>query len=184
MADSSLTFITGNKAKAELLARYLDYPVIHRDIDLVEIQSLDVKAVAVHKAKEAYACVKSPVLIEDTSLEFSALGKLPGTLVKWFLHELGNDGLCKLLNNYPDKRATCIVMFVHYDGKEIKTFSGEMKGTIATKPKGTGGFGWDPIFITEGYTQTRGEMSREVYDLTSPRRIATEKLYHHLHHER
>ncbi|MCR4326108.1 MAG: non-canonical purine NTP pyrophosphatase [Candidatus Roizmanbacteria bacterium] len=182
MSDtSSLTFITGNKAKAELLARYLDYPITHKDIDLIEIQSLDVQEVAVHKAKEAYAHIKSPVLIEDTSLEFNALGKLPGTLIKWFLHELGNDGLCTLLNQYSDKRATCIVMFVLYDGKAITTFSGEMKGMIATKPKGTGGFGWDPIFISEGYVQTRGEMSRREYDATSPRRIATEKLSTYLH---
>ncbi len=184
MIDSSLTFITSNKAKAELLARYLDYPIAHKDIDLVEIQSLDVKQVALHKAHEAYAHIKKPVLVEDTSLECSALGRLPGTLIKWFLHELGNDGLCKLLSHYSDKRAICTVMFVLYDGTEVKTFSSEMKGTIAQAPKGAGGFGWDPVFINDGYTQTRGEMTQKEYDATSPRRVAVQKLYHYLHQVR
>ncbi len=175
-----LTFITGNKAKAEILARYLDYPITHQDIDLVEIQSLDVKHVAIYKAKEAYRQIQKPVLVEDTSLECSALGKLPGTLIKWFLHELGNDGLCKLISHYENKEAICTVMFVLYDGKEVKIFSGEMKGMIATHPKGSGGFGWDPIFITEGHSQTRGEMTQQEYDATSPRWVATEKLREYL----
>src|SRR5688572_11256576 len=98
MNISSLTFITGNPAKAEQLRRHLEYPVEHQKLDLHEIQSLDLREIVEHKAKDAFRQVGKPVLVEDTSLIFHALGRLPGPLIRWFLEELGNPGLCKLLD--------------------------------------------------------------------------------------
>ncbi|MBI3289904.1 hypothetical protein HYZ78_00735 [Candidatus Microgenomates bacterium] len=77
----SLTFVTGNAAKAEQLARHLNFPVKHEKLDLLEIQSLDPTEIIEHKVKEAYKIIKNPVLVEDTSLIFCALGKLPGPLM-------------------------------------------------------------------------------------------------------
>src|SRR6478672_6088117 len=105
MSLTSLTFITSNPTKAEQLGRHLDFPVQHRNIELAEIQSLNLNEIINHKAYEGYKMIHEPVLVEDTSLVFSALGKLPGPFIKWFLKELGNDGLCKLLNQYPDRTA-------------------------------------------------------------------------------
>lgn len=171
-----LTFITGNAAKAEQLGRHLDFPVQHQKIDLMEIQSLDLAEIVEYKAKEAYKVVGAPVLIEDTSLAFMALGRLPGPLIKWFLKELGNDGLARLLDSYRDRAAIAEVLFGLYDGQDLKTFSGRMNGRIAEEPKGESGFGWDPIFIPNGFTKTWGEMTLEEQSETSMRRIALKKL--------
>lgn len=171
-----LTFITGNAAKAEQLGRHLDFYVDHKKIDLTEIQSLDLHEIVEHKAKEAFKHIGSPVLIEDTSLTFHALGKLPGPLIKWFLTELNNEGLSKLLNGYSDRSATAEVLFGYYDGEELKTFNGSARGSIALEPRGERGFGWDPIFIPEGYQKTWGEMDIEEQKNTSMRRIALKKL--------
>jgi len=171
-----ITFITGNAAKAEQLGRHLDFPVEHQKIDLAEIQSLSLAEIVEHKAKEAYEIVKTPVLIEDTSLVFAALGRLPGPLVKWFLTELGNDGLCKLLNNYEDRSCTAEVLFGLYDGEKLSTFHGLAHGSVADSPRGERGFGWDPIFIPVGYNKTWGEMAAEEQKETSMRRIALKKL--------
>jgi len=176
----TLTFITGNAAKAEQLARHLEFPVKHKKLDIPEIQSLDLKEVAQHKAKEAYKQIESPVLVEDTSLVFHALGKLPGPLIKWFLEELGNEGLCRLLDSYQDRTALAKVCFCFYNGNTQKVFEGEMKGTIADSPKGERGFGWDPIFIPQGKTKTWGEMDIEEQKETSIRRIALKKLESYL----
>lgn len=119
---NKLTFITGNKAKAEQLGRHLQHPVEHLKLDLPEIQSLDLNEVVTEKVKSAYEQINSPVLVEDTALIFQALGKLPGTFIKFFLSELGNDGLTKILNGYSDRSATAKVCFGYYDGKEIKYF--------------------------------------------------------------
>lgn len=176
----TITFITGNAAKAEQLARHLNVPVDHKKIDLVEIQSLELEEIVEHKAKEAYKQVRKPVLVEDVSLTFHSLGKLPGPLIKWFLVELDNDGLCKLLKRYDDHSATAQVIFGLYNGRVVKFFEGAMKGSIAIKPKGNKGFGWDPIFIPHGYAKTWGEMDVEEQKATSMRRIALKKLEKYL----
>lgn len=72
-----ITFITGNPKKAEYLAKYLGFPVEHEKIDLDEIQSLDLREIVEHKVRQAYAQVRQPVLVEDVSLEFSCLGRIP-----------------------------------------------------------------------------------------------------------
>lgn len=176
MKLDSLTFITGNAAKAEQLSRHLEYPVEHQKLDLYEIQSLDLQEIVEHKAKDAFQKLGTPVLVEDTSLRFHALGKLPGPLIKWFLTELDNEGLCKLLNGYRYRSAVAEVCFGLYNGQDLQFFGGNMKGTIASSPRGERGFGWDPIFIPEGYEKTWGEMNEEEQKTSSMRRIALKKL--------
>jgi non-canonical purine NTP pyrophosphatase (RdgB/HAM1 family) len=171
-----ITFITGNAAKAEQLARHLQFPIAHKKLDLPEIQSLDLREIVEHKAQEAYKQLGSTVLVEDTSLTFNALGRLPGPLIKWFLTELDNEGLCKILNGYEDRSALAECIFGLYDGKTLQVFEGSAYGSIALFPRGEKGFGWDPSFIPEGHTKTWGEMDSEEQKATSMRRIALLKL--------
>lgn len=176
-----ITFITGNKAKAEQLSRHFNIKVDHKKLDLNEIQSLNLKAIVAQKAIDAYEIIKSPVLVEDVSLKFNALGNLPGPLIKWFLEELGNSGLCRLINHYKKNRsAIAEVAFCLYDGKEPMIFKAEVKGKIATHPKGEKGFGWDPIFIPDGQNQTWAEMNEADQRSISMRKIALEKLEKYL----
>ena len=170
-----ITFITGNKAKAEQLAFHLHMPVAHHKLDLHEIQSLSLEEVVRDKAERAYSILKSPVLVEDASLTFQALGALPGPLIKWFLVELKNEGLAELLNG-KDRSAVAEVMFGYYDGIDCQIFSGSTNGSIADVPRGELGFGWDSIFIPEGQSKTWAEMTLEEQKDTSMRRIALAKL--------
>ena len=173
---NSLTFVTSNPGKAQQLSRYLDFPVQHKKIDLIEIQSLDSAAIVEHKAQEAYKQVLSPVLVEDTSLQFLALGKLPGPLIKWFLVELGTNGLCKLLNESMERSALASVHFGLYDGQSFHVFAGTREGSIALTPRGSNGFGWDSIFIPSGHHKTWAEMTDDEGQETSMRTIALKKL--------
>jgi non-canonical purine NTP pyrophosphatase (RdgB/HAM1 family) len=173
---TSVTFITGNLAKVKWLQWHLDMPIEHKKINVPEIQSLDLREVVEFKAKEAYKLVNHPVLVEDTSLVFSALGKLPGPLIKWFLEELGNEGLCRLLDSFPDRSAIARVMYGFYDGEQLHTFSAEKKGIIAAHPKGANGHGWDAAFIPDGSTRTWGEMEEHEQHDTSLRGLAIPKL--------
>lgn len=176
----TLTFVTGNKAKAEQLSRHLDMRVEHQKIDLDEIQSLDLLEIIEHKAKEAYSIIRNPVLVEDCSLKFCAMGKLPGPLIKWFFTELKNEGLCRLMDHYAERSAVAEVAFGLYDGEKFETFTGEIMGKIADRPQGSAGFGWDPIFIPDGHDKTWAEMDREEQIKTSMRRIALKKLEDYL----
>lgn len=176
----TLTFITGNENKLKQVLLYLDYPVIHKQLDLIEIQSLDPHEIVEAKVKEAFRIVQDTVLVEDVSLTCTALGKLPGPLIKWFLQELGTEGLCRLLNSYANREATASVLYALYDGKKVVYFEGEWNGTIAMRPLGTFSFGWNPIFIPDGYTKTWAEMSVEDQKKTSMRKIALQKLEKYL----
>lgn len=156
-----LTFITGNESKAKELSRHLSIQVDHKKIDLEEIQSLSLKEIVIHKAISAYAHIGTPVLIEDTSLTFHALGNLPGPLIKWFLQELDTQGLSDLVSQYSDHTASAEVLYAYYDGKDFYTFGNVVKGSISVSPRGSNGFGWDSIFIPNGHRLTWAEMSDE-----------------------
>ena len=162
MAD--ITFITGNQHKVEALEKWLGFSLKHHKLDLDELQELDPKLVVEHKAKQAYEILKTAVLIEDTALWFHSLGRLPGTFVKWFIEEIGNDGLCRLLKDFDDRSATASVIYGYYDGQNVQTFEGTVDGTINDLPQGESGFGWDPIFIPEGADKTYAQMHADGSD--------------------
>jgi non-canonical purine NTP pyrophosphatase (RdgB/HAM1 family) len=176
-----LTFITGNQNKADFLAKHLGIPVAYHRLDLDEIQSLDPHEVVEHKVRQAYDILHKPVLVEDAGLSFVAMGKLPGTFVKWFIEEIGYEGLLRLANNLPDQTAIGRVCYGLYDGKELHFFDGEMHGRIAKEARDGGmGFGFDPIFINDDFNKTRAEMTEEEYARTSYRTPAIDKLRHFL----
>jgi inosine triphosphate pyrophosphatase len=176
----SITFITGNEHKAKYLAEWLDMPVAHQKLDLDELQTLDLHKLVDHKVKQAYGMLKTPVLIEDAQLVFSALGNLPGPFIKFFVEEMGVQNMAKMLDSFADRSAHGRICYALYDGQHIRYFEGEMYGTIAPVPRGEGGFGFDRIFINDGYTQTRGEMSEQDYAATSYRKRALDKLKQYL----
>lgn len=171
-----LTFITGNPGKAKYLGDYFHLPVNHQKLDLPEIQSLDLREVVEDKAQRAFAMTKTPILVEDVSLIFKGMKRLPGPLIKWFLESLGNDGLCILVDGLQSRDALAEVLFAYCDNDGVKIFGGERRGSIAKKPKGNAGFGWDPIFIPQGHTKTWAEMNNDEKHETSMRKIALEKL--------
>lgn len=166
-----VTFITGNQNKADYLARYLDTPVRHQKVDLDELQSLDLKVIVEHKARQAYAIVGSPVLVEDVSLEFSALGRFPGTFIKFLIDEVPLETVCRMVDGL-SRKAIARCVYGYFDGSELRFFEGSLEGTISEAPAGVNGFGWDKIFIPEGYTVTRAQMDeaddKETYTTLKP----------------
>lgn len=155
------TFVTGNEKKAAYLSKLLGLPVEHHRVHIDEIQNTDVAQLVAHKAKQAYKILGEPVLVEDQSLQFNALGSLPGPFIKFFIEE--KDGLeicCRMLDGFTDRCAYAECTFGYYDGKELTLFTSGLQGTVPDKPRGSGGYGWDPIFIPEGYTKTRAELTQ------------------------
>ncbi|HSW75082.1 MAG TPA: non-canonical purine NTP pyrophosphatase [Candidatus Saccharimonadales bacterium] len=175
-------FITGNQHKADYLAKWLGRPVTHVKYDLDELQSLDLREVAEHKARQAYEVAGKPVLIEDVALTIHALGQLPGTLIKWFLQELGPEGIVKILENFDDRAATAAIVYALYDGTQMHVFNGETNGQIADKPRSSendgwhGALSWNSIFVPEGMAKTYAEMTDEELLPVSHRAKAIAKL--------
>lgn len=162
---SDVTFITGNQSKADYLAKYLGFAVVHQKVDLDEIQSLDLRTVVEHKVRQAYDIVQKPVIVEDVSLEFAAFGRLPGTFIKFYVDELPLETICKMVDGLSrDAVARCV--FGYYDGERLEFFEGSLRGSVANHPEGENGFGWDRIFVPEGYDTARAALNEEDDKLT------------------
>lgn len=158
-----VVYITGNSHKAEYFRKIMGKDIHRMDIDLDEIQSLDLRTIIEHKAKQAYEKVNKPVIVEDTKLTFNAFGALPGPLIKWFLDELKPEGLCKLLDGYEDRSAVAGAAIAYYDGSELTVFERELAGRIADKPYGEDGFGWNKVFIPDESDITLAEMDEVTF---------------------
>lgn len=174
-----IVFITGNKGKLEE-AKQIIPQIKNKNIDLPEIQELNSKKIIEAKLKEAYRHHKGEYIVEDTSVYFDSLNGLPGPLIKWFLEALGDGGTAELALKYKNKKAKAKTMIGYInDNGGIKYFSGEVSGRIV-KPRGGNGFGWDKIFVPDGYKKTYGQMSKEEKNKISMRKIALSKLAKYL----
>lgn len=170
-----ITLITGNLGKVEEAERYLGLPLTHIALDIEEIQSLDSEVIVRDKAERAYKAVGKPVLVEDVSFVMHALGGLPGPLIKWFEKELGNEGICRLVDG-KDRSVTASVTYGYHDGEKVHIVRGEMKGSVPDHPSGDRSFGWAPIFLPEGYEKSYAELSDEEQEGISMRKKAFIKL--------
>lgn len=167
-------FGTTNEGKLHEARSLLDIEVEGTPLEIPEIQSLDPVKVATQKAKDWFAKLGKPVLIEEVALFFDALNLLPGTYIKDFEKSLGNDGLTKLLGKNRKATAQTTLAFCNNDTVEI--FIGKIDGSIAKKPLGENGFGWDPIFIPNDSKKTFAQMTDKEKNKFSMRAIALEKF--------
>jgi inosine triphosphate pyrophosphatase len=131
----AIKFVTGNKKKLEeviqILGDKFPFPLDSVKLDLPELQG-EPECVAREKCRLAAEQLRGPVMVEDTSLCFNALGGLPGVYIKWFLDKTGHAGLNNLLAAYPDKSAyaQCIFAFSPGAGAEPLLFTGRTEGAI------------------------------------------------------
>ncbi|XP_075213042.1 inosine triphosphate pyrophosphatase [Lycorma delicatula] len=171
--SKKIVFVTGNIKKLEetvaILGKNLPFELVSEKIDLPEFQG-DTQFISSLKCKEAAKIIKGPVIIEDTSLCFNALGGLPGPYIKWFLEKLGPNNLPKLIDSWEDKTATAICTFAYTEGEnsEVKLFEGKVPGIIVNS-RGPQDFGWDSIFQPEGYNKTYAELSKQIKNEISHR---------------
>src|ERR1700754_3993508 len=176
MSLDSVVFVTQSANKAIEAERILRTDVERFAMDLPEIQAVNVREVIEHKAYFAYKALGGrKIIVEDTGLYIEAWNGLPGALVKWFVSTVGLEGICKMLHQFPDRRAVAQTIVALYDG-QLHLFEGQIGGSIAALPLGEAGFGWDRIFIPEGATRTFGQMAPEEKDHYSMRRMAFESL--------
>ena len=172
-----LVFVTSNPNKAREASQILGVNITHNNPgELMEIQTSDVLALVEYKAIKAWEIIKSPLLVEDSGLFFDAWNGLPGAFVKWFEQSIGCSGILKMLGPFENRKAVALCCVGFNNGSRIQVVKGEVRGHIADKEIGVNGFGWDTIFIPEGYDRTYGEMSAEEKNAISHRKIALESL--------
>ena len=186
-----IVFATNNKHKLEEIRNILDNTLnilslddinCHEDIpetgSTIEENAL-IKARYI-KEKYGYDCSA-----DDTGLEIKSLNNEPGV---YSARYAGNDhnsekNMQKVLENLKGKNdrsaciRTCIALIT---GNNEYLFEGKIEGEIITEKKGESGFGYDPIFVPDGYTQTFAELGNDIKNKISHRALAVKKLINFL----
>lgn len=134
------------------------------------------------KLKAEYSCKLSglPALADDSGLEVDALGGAPGIYSARYAPGTDADRVEKLLQDMEKEndrtaRFVSVVALVYPDGRQI-TARGTCEGVLVRQPQGTGGFGYDPIFLPDGYDRTFGLLRAEEKNSVSHRGRAVRAL--------
>ncbi|CAI2378333.1 unnamed protein product [Moneuplotes crassus] len=152
-------------------------------LDLDEYQGTP-EEIVTKKAKLAATHTDNPVLVEDVSLCFNAYKGLPGPYIKDFLKQLGTEGLYKMVSGFDDHTAYAQCIFAYCENKDSEPvlFVGKNEGKIV-EPRGDTSFGWDPVFLPDGYEQTYAEMDKATKNSISHRSRSVAKLKEYLQTE-
>lgn len=185
---------TGNRKKLEELRRILD----GLPVDLVPMTELGLEGAdetgetfeenALIKARAVVAATGSPAIADDSGLQVDALGGAPGVRSARYAGDhtddvANNQRLRGELAGVPadarTARFVCVAALVTPDGRSW-TARGTMEGRVVDTPRGTGGFGYDPLFVSDGETRTNAELEPDEKDAKSHRGEAFRALRPHV----
>lgn len=182
-----LVFATNNLHKLNEVSAILENKIellslndINCHIDIPETSNT-LEGNALLKAQYIYSNYKLNCFADDTGLEVEALNGEPGVYSARYAGDIHNSeaNMLKLLHNMENKEnrqaqfRTVISLIL--DETEYQ-FEGIIKGKIITEKRGSSGFGYDPIFIPEGYDKTFAELGDEIKNKISHRAQAVNKL--------
>lgn len=136
---------------------------------------------ALLKARYIFEHYRCNCFADDTGLEVEALGGAPGVYSARYAGEAHDSeaNMRKLLHDLEgveNRKAQFRTVFALIIGGKEHLFEGSVQGEIIKTRRGTSGFGYDPIFVPEGYTHTFAELGDEVKNKISHRAVATAKL--------
>lgn len=182
-----LIFATNNLHKLEEVSQILGNKIkvlslkdIHCDIDIPETaQTLEGNALL--KVKFIYQIYKFNTFADDTGLEIEALNNEPGVYSARYAGEgkSARENMLKVLEklegieNRKAQFRTVISLII--EGR-IYFFDGIIKGTIINEERGEAGFGYDPIFMPDGYDKTFAELGNDIKNKISHRALAINEL--------
>jgi XTP/dITP diphosphohydrolase len=149
-----ITIVTSNANKAREVTDFFSgvLDVVHIPLEIPELRSDDVVEISRQKAKYAYDHIHSPLIVDDTSFSIDTLNGFPGPNAAYVLNTIGNTGILKIMQDETERNAHFTTVIAFADKTGIRHFTGTIHGTIVTTPRGSGGFGYDSIFETEGQT--------------------------------
>jgi XTP/dITP diphosphohydrolase len=117
--------------------------------------------------------LKTDFFIDDSGLFIKTLNGFPGVYSSYVFRTLGNVGILDLMKGKTERSAEFRTCIAYFDDK-LNLFTGRTQGLIATDPRGTNGFGFDPVFIPDERKETYAEMTTEEKNSISHRSKATQ----------
>ena len=140
---------------------------------------------AIAKARFYAVATGLTALADDSGLEVEALGGAPGVLSARYAGEHATDAdrrsllLSELVKTGSENRRArfvCAIAIASIEGEILNLSEGICEGTITSSPRGTSGFGYDPLFVPDGYNETFAELSDEIKNQISHRARALIRL--------
>lgn len=192
-----IVFATNNSHKLEEIRQ-----ILGKSIEVLSLADINchedipetaptIEGNAMMKARYVYDKYGTPCFADDTGLEVEALAGAPGVYSARYAGGEGHDSeanMRKLLHELEGKEnrraqfRTVIALIEQKDGKPVAhTFEGKIEGHISDEKRGTSGFGYDPIFVPEGYEQSFAELGNEIKNKISHRARAVARLAEYLH---
>lgn len=162
------------------LGSIADLPELQSVTDIPETGST-FEENAQQKVDFALAAATHDYVADDSGLEVVALGGKPGVHSKRWIEGSDNDRnnyLISQLEPHENRRARFVTVLCYYNVQTASYhfFRGEVEGSIAHEPKGEDGFGYDPLFIPQGYDQTFAQLGATVKNELSHRARAFAKF--------
>ncbi len=161
--NRTVFFATGNRNKyieAVRITAPLGIALKHLNIEKREIQSEKLAEIAAFSAKEAARSSGEIVVAEDAGLFVKGLDGFPGPYSSYVFETIGVEGILKLLRNVKNRTASFQAVVAYCEPLGDPTcLAGMARGTITKNARGSGGFGFDPIFVPRGAHSTFAEMS-------------------------
>lgn len=191
-----IVFATNNSHKLEEIRQ-----ILGKSIEVLSLADINchedipetaptIEGNAMMKARYVYDKYGTPCFADDTGLEVEALDGAPGVYSARYAGGEGHDSeanMRKLLHELEGKEnrraqfRTVIALIEQKDGKPVAhTFEGKIEGHISDEKRGTSGFGYDPIFVPEGYEQSFAELGNEIKNKISHRARAVARLAEYL----
>ncbi len=175
----TITMLSSNKNKVReigLMAREYGLAIRWVRYSKLEIQDDDPGVIARVAALDAYSRLGIPLIVEDTGFFVSALKGFPGAYAAQAEGSIGWKGVLKLLKGMKNRRAYFKTSVCYACKTGSKSFEGIARGLIPERGRGNDGFGFDPIFMPEGFSKTYAELGREEKSRISHRAIAFRKF--------
>ncbi|ASJ01934.1 non-canonical purine NTP pyrophosphatase [Thermococcus profundus] len=169
-----IAFVTSNPGKVEEARKYfkpLGVEVYQLRLPYPEIQADTLEEVAEYGAKWLSERVDGPFFLDDSGLFIDHLKGFPGVYSAYVYKTLGIDGILKLMEGAGNRGAHFRSVIAYWDG-ELHLFTGRVDGEITLEPRGSGGFGFDPVFKPVGFNRTFAEMTTEEKNRISHRGLA------------
>lgn len=186
LPKTTLRFVSDSVDKYNEYAALLHpLSVRHSRLEIEELQIRNLETLVEKKIKFVAPIFEDiPFFIEHTELVIHAWNGLPGGMTDQFLDTVGCAGICKMLTSFTRKErfATARTMIgLNTQQQGIKIFEGTINGQISEAPRpGQYDFGWDSIFIPDGYTATYSELGIDIKNSISMRTIAALKMKDYL----
>jgi XTP/dITP diphosphohydrolase len=151
----------------------------------IEETATDLEGNSFLKAETIFKSYGYAVISDDSGLEVDALNGAPGVYSARYAGEPRNDKrntekLLDQLQGASNRKAQFRTVITLMNAENSFQFEGIVSGTIAKSPRGGAGFGYDPVFVPEGYQHTFAELATDVKNKISHRANAIEKLLHFL----